>query len=61
MSEQLRPTAGRKPLRVSLSESGRINSPQRNEGTAFPDRERDLPGRSAELRQSKKKEGLPWL
>lgn len=61
MSEQLRPTAGGKPLQVSLSGSGRINSPQLNEGTAFPDRERDLQGRSAELRRSKKKGGLPWL
>ena len=59
MSEQLRPTAGGKSLQVSLSGSGRINSRQPNEGTAFPDHERDLQGRSAEWR-SKKKGGMPW-
>ena len=44
MSEQLRPTAGGKSLQVSLSGSGRINSRQPNEGTAFPDRERRRSG-----------------
>jgi len=60
MSEQLRPTAGGKPLQVSLSGCGLINSPHLNQGTAFPDHERDLQGSSAEVRRSKKKAGLPW-
>jgi len=54
MSEQLRPTAAGKPLQVSLSGCGLINSPHLNQGTAFPDHERELQGSSAELRQSKR-------
>jgi len=35
MSEQLRPTAGGKPLQVCLCGSGLINSPHLNQGTAL--------------------------
>ena len=42
MTEPSKPAASLKPIQVSLSGYGLINSPRLNKGTAFTDQERDL-------------------